>query len=207
MARSKSSGRWLSEHFKDEYVKKAHKLGYRSRAVFKLQDIQERSSIIRQGMKVLDLGAAPGGWSQYAANQVGKRGKVVALDILPMEEIPGVTIIQGDFREDSVWQDLCRVLDNEKVDLVFSDMAPNISGTKAVDQPRAMLLAELTFDAVQSILLPGGSMIVKVFQGDGFDQFRREVSKVFEKTEIKKPKASRARSREVYILSRGFKNE
>ena len=205
MARSKSSGRWLTEHFNDEYVKKAHELGYRSRAVFKLQDIQERSSIIKPGMKVLDLGAAPGGWSQYAAKLVGKRGKVVALDILPMEEIPGVTIIQGDFREDAIWQDLCRVLENKKVDIVFSDMAPNSTGTKAIDQPRAMHLAELAFDAVQSILSPGGSIIVKVFQGDGFDQFRRKIGKVFEKTEIKKPKASRARSREVYILSRGFK--
>lgn len=204
MARSKSSNRWLQEHFNDAYVKRAQQEGYRSRAVFKLLEIQDRDSLLRPGMTVVDLGAAPGGWSEAAVRLVGDRGRVVALDILPMDAIAGVEFIQGDFREEEVLERLMECVGNRPVDLVMSDMAPNISGTKAVDQPRAMYLAELALDLARRVLAPGGDFLVKVFQGEDFDTYLREVRGSFGKVLIRKPKASRPRSREVYLLARNY---
>lgn len=204
MARSKSSNRWLQEHFNDTYVKRAQQEGYRSRAVFKLLEIQDRDNLLRPGMTVVDLGAAPGGWSEVAVRLVGERGRVVALDILPMDAIAGVEFIQGDFREDEVLDRLIERVGNRPVDLVMSDMAPNISGTKAVDQPRAMYLAELALDLARRVLAPGGDFLVKVFQGEDFDAYLREVRGSFGKVMIRKPKASRPRSREVYLLARNY---
>lgn len=204
MARSKSSNRWLQEHFNDAYVKRAQQEGYRSRAVFKLLEIQDKDKLLRPGMTVVDLGAAPGGWSEVAVGLVGDRGRVVALDILPMDAIAGVEFIQGDFREDEVLERLIECVGNRPVDLVMSDMAPNISGTKAVDQPRAMYLAELALDLARRVLAPGGDFLVKVFQGEDFDTYLREVRGSFGKVMIRKPKASRPRSREVYLLARNY---
>jgi len=165
MARSKSSRRWLREHFDDEYVKKAQREGYRSRAVYKLEEIQQKDRLIKPGMTVVDLGAAPGSWSEYASALVGRQGKVVATDILPMEPLPGVSFVQGDFREDAVMERLLQVLEGRSVDLVMSDMAPNISGVGAVDQPRAMYLAELAVEFAQRVVRPGGELLVKIFPG------------------------------------------
>lgn len=205
MARSKSSNQWMQEHFHDEYVKMAQAQGYRSRAVFKLSEIQEKDSLIKAGMNVVDLGAAPGGWSQYAQQRLGKGNKLVALDILPMDPIDGVDFIQGDFLEQSVIDELYAVLDKLPVHLVLSDMAPNMSGNKAVDQPRSMYLCELALDTAKTILAKNGAFLVKVFQGEGFEDYHREVQKNFTKVVIRKPKASRPRSNEVYILAKGFK--
>lgn len=205
MARSKSSNQWMQEHFHDEYVKMAQAQGYRSRAVFKLSEIQEKDSLIKAGMNVVDLGAAPGGWSQYAQQRLGKGNKLVALDILPMDPIDGVDFIQGDFLEQSVIDQLYAVLDNMPVHLVLSDMAPNMSGNKAVDQPRSMYLCELALDTAKTILAKNGAFLVKVFQGEGFEDYHHEVQKNFTKVVIRKPKASRPRSNEVYILAKGFK--
>ena len=204
MARSKTSGRWLKEHFDDEYVKKAQQMGYRSRAVFKLLEIQEKDRLLRRGMRVVDLGAAPGGWSQVAADLVGPTGHIVALDILPMDAIPGVDIIEGDFREEAVMQALLEQVGADKVDLVMSDMAPNISGERSVDQPRAMYLVELALDLARQVLKPGGDLLVKVFQGEGSEQFMRDLRGGFSKVIVRKPKASRPRSREVYLLARNY---
>lgn len=205
MGRSKSSGQWLQEHFQDEYVKMAQQQGYRSRAVFKLQEIQEKDRIIHADMNVIDLGAAPGGWSQYARQLVGKKHKVIALDILPMDPLEGVDIILGDFREQEVLEQLYQVLDGAPINLVLSDMAPNMSGTRETDLPRALYLAELALDTAKTVLLPGGTFLVKVFQGAGFDAYHREVRNAFSQVVIRKPKASRPRSSEVYILAKGFK--
>ncbi len=205
MARSKSSNQWMQEHFDDEYVKLAKAQGYRSRAVFKLSEIQEKDSLIKAGMNIVDLGAAPGGWSQYAKQRLGKGNKLVALDILPMDAIEGVDFIQGDFLEQAVIDQLVAVLDDLPVHLVLSDMAPNMSGNKAVDQPRSMYLCELALDTAKSILAKNGGFLVKVFQGEGFEDFHREVQNHFTKVVIRKPKASRPRSNEVYILAKGFK--
>lgn len=205
MVRSKSSSRWLAEHFQDEFVRHAQAQGYRSRAVFKLKEIQERDRFFATGMNVLDLGAAPGGWSQYATEVIGKKGRVVALDILPMEEIPGVTFIQGDFCDEIVLARLEETLAGGKVDLVLSDMAPNMSGNKAIDRPRSLYLAELALDTAQNVLADGGSFLVKLFQGVGIDEFQRQVKHSFAKVVIRKPKASRARSPELYLLAKGFK--
>ena len=205
MARSKSSHRWLKEHFDDAYVKRAQREGYRSRAVYKLDEIQQKDRIIRPGMAVVDLGAAPGGWSQYAAGLVGRKGKVVAMDILPMEPLPGVSFLQGDFREEEVLAKLLAALDGQEIDLVLSDIAPNISGMDAVDQPRAMYLAELAVDFAAQVLRPGGDLLIKLFQGEGFDELLRALRGQYEKVVIRKPKASRPRSREVYALARGRK--
>ncbi len=204
MAKSKSSGRWLNEHFQDEYVKKSQEMGFRSRAVFKLMEIQDKDRIIKPGMHVVDLGAAPGGWSQYARQKVGKKGAVIALDILDMEPLEGVAFIKGDFREQAVFDQLNSVLSGEPIDLVISDMAPNMSGNRNVDQAGAMYLAELAFDTAQALLKPGGDFLVKVFQGEGCDQLQREMRKKFREVRTRKPKASRARSREVYLLARGW---
>ncbi len=205
MARSKNSNQWMQEHFDDEYVIKAQKLGYRSRSTFKLIEIQEKDNIIKPGMNVIDLGAAPGGWSEYAATIVGKKNKVIALDLLAIEPINGVDFIQGDFRENEVLEKLYQVLDGATVDLVMSDMAPNISGNKAMDQPRSIYLAELALDTAQTVLKKGGTFLIKMFQGTGFDEYKQEVVKSFSKVMIRKPKSSRARSNEVYILAKGFK--
>ncbi len=205
MARTKSSQQWMQEHFQDEYVKKAQALGYRSRAVFKLIEIQEKDKIISPGINIVDLGAAPGGWSEYARKIVGKNKKVVALDLLEIDPIEGVDFIQGDFREDEVLQKLYKVLDGEPVHLLLSDMAPNMSGNKEVDQPRAIYLGELALDAAQSILVKGGTFLIKMFQGAGFDDYHHQVRQHFASVMIRKPKASRSRSNEVYILAKGYK--
>lgn len=203
--RSKSSDRWLKEHFSDEYVRRAKKEGWRSRAVFKLEEIQARDRLLKPGMTVVDLGAAPGGWSQYAVRAVGAKGAVVALDILPMDALAGVEFIQGDFREETVLENLRALLGERPVDLVMSDMAPNMSGMDAVDQPRSMYLAELALDFAAQVLRPGGDLLVKVFQGVGFDEFVRGARAHFEKVTVRKPQASRARSREVYLLGRNYR--
>lgn len=205
MSRTKSSHQWMQEHFQDEYVKKAQALGYRSRAVFKLIEIQEKDKIIRPGINIVDLGAAPGGWSEYARKLLGKNDKVVALDLLDIEPIAGVDFIQGDFREDDVLEKLYKVLDGQPVHLLLSDMAPNISGNKEMDQPRSIYLGELALEAANSILVKGGVFLIKMFQGAGFDEYYNQVRQRFTSVVIRKPKASRARSNEVYILAKGFK--
>ncbi|MEJ2529343.1 MAG: 23S rRNA (uridine(2552)-2'-O)-methyltransferase RlmE [Gammaproteobacteria bacterium] len=204
MKRSKSSRRWLDRHFKDEFVLKSHKDGFRSRAVYKLQEIQERDRLIKPGQVVVDLGAAPGGWSQYAGAIVGSKGRMVALDILPMDPLEDVAFIQGDFREDSVLAQLRETLAGSSVDLVISDMAPNVTGMAAVDQPRSMYLCELALDFADQVLKPGGGFVVKVFQGEGFDQLMRNLRSRFSKVVTRKPKASRPKSREVYLVATGF---
>lgn len=202
MARSKSSHRWLREHFDDAYVKQAQKEGLRSRAAFKLREIQERDRLVKPGMNVVDLGAAPGGWSQLVKDWVGERGNVIALDILPMDPLSGVTVLQADFTEEEALAALDAALGGAAVDLVLSDMAPNISGQAAIDQPRAMYLAELALDFAGQVLKPGGDFLVKVFQGEGFDQYLRALRSQFKQVVTRKPKASRPRSREVYLLAR-----
>ena len=203
-SRSKSSGRWLQEHFDDEYVKKAQKDGYRSRAVYKLLEIDEKDQLLKPGMTVVDLGAAPGSWSELAAQRVGEKGRVIALDILPMDSLPGVKFIQGDFREEGPYNALLEALGDSQVDLVMSDMAPNISGMKAVDQPRAMYLAELALELARKVLKPGGDLLVKVFNGEGLDAFKQELRRDFKTLIVRKPKASRPRSPEIYLLARGY---
>ncbi len=204
MSRSKSSKQWLKEHFDDEYVLRAKREGRRSRAIYKLIEIQQKDRLMRPGMTVVDLGAAPGGWSEYAVSQLKGKGRVIALDILPMQPIEGVTIIEGDFREDEVLDELLACIGDDGVDLVFSDMAPNISGMEVVDIPRAYYLAELTLDLAQQVLKPGGAMLVKLFQGDGFEAYNKLMKQHFKKIMMRKPKASRARSRELYALATGF---
>ena len=205
MAKKGSSRRWMHEHLSDEFVKKAQKEGYRSRAVYKLLEIVEKKAIIRNGDKILDLGAAPGGWSQVAAKLVGSQGKVIASDILPIELIDGVDFLQGDFTEQSVYDDLLVMTDGDKVDVVLSDMAPNMSGQLSVDQPKSMYLAELAIEMAIKTLNPGGSFVVKVFQGDGFDVFVQNAKKAFKKVSVIKPKASRPISKEVYLLASQLK--
>jgi 23S rRNA (uridine2552-2'-O)-methyltransferase len=205
MSRSKSSHHWLKEHFDDEYVKRAQQEGYRSRASFKLLEINEKDHLLKPGMTVVDLGAAPGGWAQIAADIVGAKGYVAALDILPMDPIPEVDIIEGDFREQAVLDQLLALLKDKPVDLVMSDMAPNISGMKTVDQPKAMYLAELALDLARTVLKPGGNFVVKVFQGEGFEPFLKDMRSQFDKVVSRKPKASRPRSREIYLLGKGYR--
>jgi 23S rRNA (uridine2552-2'-O)-methyltransferase len=205
MSRSKSSRRWLDRQFSDPYVKRAQEQGLRSRAAYKLLEIQEKDGLIRPGMRVLDLGAAPGGWAQIAARLVGPEGRVYALDVLEMEPIPGVTVLQGDFREDAVLAALRDALGGSLIDLILSDMAPNISGTAAVDQPRAMYLAELALDLAREVLKPGGALVVKVFQGQGFDRYLLDMRNAFAQVLSRKPKASRPESRELYLVGKGFR--
>ena len=195
----------MQEHFDDEYVKLAQAKGYRSRAVFKLSEIQEKDHIIKPGMAIIDLGAAPGGWSQYAREIAGKKNKIIALDILAMEPLEGVHFIQGDFCEESVLNQLHSVLDGAPVNLVLSDMAPNMSGNKAVDQPRSLYLAELALEMAKSVLTKEGVFLVKLFHGAGYEEFLRDVKTNFTNVVVRKPKASRPRSNEVYILAKGFK--
>jgi 23S rRNA (uridine2552-2'-O)-methyltransferase len=205
MARSKSSSRWLKEHFDDAYVKRAQAEGWRSRAAFKLEELIERDRLLKPGMRVVDLGAAPGGWSQLVQRQLGDSGRVFALDILPMQGIGGVDFIEGDFREAEVLAELEKRLDGHPVDLVLSDMAPNMSGVAVSDQMRAMDLAELALDFSRHWLKPGGAFLIKLFQGAGFDDYLRDLRGSFDRVTMRKPKASRARSREVYALATGFR--
>ena len=200
-----SSKAWLKEHRDDQYVQRAQREGYRSRACYKLLELQEKDRLIRPGMKVLDLGSAPGGWSQVAVEQVGHRGRVIASDILPMDSLAGVEFIQGDFTEDSVFGEILAAIGDDPVDLVISDIAPNMSGVNAVDQPRSMYLVELALDMARQVLAPGGSFVAKVFQGEGFDDLIRDARAAFGKVLTRKPQASRPRSREVYLVARNYR--
>ena len=204
MVKSKSSRRWLEERAKDKYVKRSKKEGYRSRASFKLLEIQKRDRIIKRGMTVVDLGSAPGGWSQVVKRLVGDQGRVFASDILPMEPISGVNFIQGNFTETVVLEQLIAEIEGVPVDLVISDMAPNITGIKAVDQPNAIHLAELALDLARSILGEGAYFLVKMFEGEGSEEFKKLVSSEFTSVKTRKPSASRARSREYYLLAEEF---
>jgi len=203
--RSASSSRWMQEHFEDHYVKLAQKRGFRSRAAFKIEEIQQKDNLIRPGMTVVDLGAAPGGWSQVAVKLAGDNGKVIACDILPMDPIVGVDFLQGDFREKNVLNALLTRVGDAKVDIVLSDMAPNMSGSGAVDQPRAMYLVELALDMCHQVLAPNGSFAVKVFQGEGFEEYLKLVREAFKTVKTRKPDSSRSRSREVYLVATGYK--
>ncbi|GGZ95555.1 23S rRNA (uridine(2552)-2'-O)-methyltransferase RlmE [Ignatzschineria ureiclastica] len=203
--RSASSTRWLKEHMDDEFVIRSKKEGWRSRAIYKLQEIDEKDRLFKPGMTVVDLGAAPGSWSQYAMHKVGHNGKVVGLDLLPIDPLAGVDFIQGDFRDDEVLEELLTILDGRKVDVVLSDMAPNMSGIKGVDQPKTMYLLELALDFIQGNLKPGGDYLLKVFQGEGFQEYYKALQQNFTKVVTRKPKASRARSAEIYLLAKGFK--
>ncbi|MDH5483815.1 MAG: 23S rRNA (uridine(2552)-2'-O)-methyltransferase RlmE [Gammaproteobacteria bacterium] len=205
MARSKSSGQWLKEHFDDEYVRRSQQDGYRSRAVYKLEEIDQKDRLLKPGITVIDLGSAPGGWSQYAARKLKGQGRIIALDILPMEPLEHVEFIQGDFLEDSVLAELVETLGDSRPELVISDMAPNMSGMHAVDIPRAVYMAELALDLSCQVLKPGGCLLVKLFQGEGFDEYLKLVRTRFSAIVMRKPKASRNRSREVYMLAKGFK--
>ena len=200
MAKSKRSRRWLAEHFDDQYVKMAQQQGFRSRAAFKLIELDDKYQFLRKGLRVVDLGSAPGSWTQVVQRALDGSGQIVALDILPMDPLENVSFIQGDFTEDEPLALLEQALDGQNADLVLSDMAPNMSGMGAVDQPRAMYLAELALAFAQQWLEPGGSFVVKVFHGEGFDNFVKQTRSLFEKVQIRKPSASRPRSREVYIL-------
>lgn len=202
-SRTKSSRRWLDRHFNDAYVKRAQQEGYRSRAVYKLLEIQEKDHLLRPGMWVADLGAAPGGWSQVAKNLVGDQGRVFALDILPMVPLAGVTFIQGDFHAQESLAKLLDALAGKRLDLVLSDMAPNMSGT-AADQPRLILLCELALEFAIQTLDQGGSLVVKLFQGEGFDDYLRTLRRYFHQVISRKPKSSRSESRELYLVAKGF---
>lgn len=205
MARSKSSAEWLKEHVDDIYVKRAQQDGYRTRASYKLLELDEKDNLLRAGMIVIDLGSAPGGWSQVVAQKLNGNGTVIASDILPMDAIADVTFIQGDFTEESVFNELLQAINNQPVDLVISDMAPNMSGMTSIDQPGAMYLVELALDMATHVLKPKGNFVAKVFQGEGFDEYMLQLRAVFDKVLVRKPKASRARSREVYIVAKGFR--
>lgn len=206
MAKKKSSSKaWLKEHREDPYVQRAQREGYRSRACYKLLEIQEKDRVIGPGMTILDLGSAPGGWSQVAVALVGHRGRVIASDILPMDSLAGVEFIEGDFTSDDVFGQILDAIGDSQVDLVISDMAPNMSGVNAVDQPRSIYLVELALDMARRVLAPGGTFVTKVFQGEGFDEIFRATRDSFGKVLTRKPKASRPRSREVYLVARDFR--
>lgn len=204
-AHSASSKRWLKEHFEDQYVQKAKKQGLRSRAAFKIEEIQEKDRLLKPGMTVVDLGAAPGGWSQFAADVVGAKGQVIACDILEMDSIAGVDFLQGDFREEAVLDALMNRIGGRNVDVIMSDMAPNMSGNGTVDQARAMYLVELALDMCQQTLKNNGALVIKVFQGAGFDEYFQALKKAFKVVKTRKPDSSRARSREVYLVATGWK--
>ena len=209
MAKSKSSKTWLKEHFDDEYVRRSQQDGYRSRAIYKLIEIDKKDRLVKPGMTIIDLGAAPGGWSEYCVKKLGNKGNMIALDILPMEPIDGVTIIEGDFREEEVFEELMAKMsgigDKAQADLVISDMAPNISGMGSVDMPRVYYLCDLALDLARQVLKPGGGLLVKLFQGEGFEAYNKELKASFSKVVMRKPKASRPRSREIYALATGFR--
>ncbi|MGK2959798.1 MAG: 23S rRNA (uridine(2552)-2'-O)-methyltransferase RlmE [Candidatus Malihini olakiniferum] len=203
--RSASSSRWLQERFSDKYVQQSQKNRLRSRAWFKLDEMQRTDKLFKPGMTVVDLGAAPGGWSQYVATQIGNVGRIIACDILPIDPIVGVDFLQGDFRDELVLNALIALVGDNKVQVVMSDMAPNMSGTPAVDISRAMYLVDLALEMCLDVLTPHGSFLVKVFQGDGFDKYLRQIRSLFTAVKIRKPDASRTRSREVYIVATGRK--
>ncbi|VVO73664.1 23S rRNA (uridine(2552)-2'-O)-methyltransferase RlmE [Pseudomonas silesiensis] len=205
MARSKTSLKWLQRHVNDPYVKQAQKDGYRSRASYKLLEVQEKYKLIRPGMSVVDLGAAPGGWSQVTSRLIGGQGRLIASDILEMDSIPDVTFIQGDFTQDEVLAQILEAVGNSQVDLVISDMAPNMSGTPEVDMPKAMFLCELALDLAARILKPGGNFVIKVFQGEGFDAYVKDARRKFDKVQMIKPDSSRGSSREQYMLAWGYR--
>jgi 23S rRNA (uridine2552-2'-O)-methyltransferase len=205
MSRSKSSGNWLQQHVNDPYVKQAQKDGYRSRASYKLIQLNEKDKLIRPGMLIVDLGSTPGGWSQVAANLVGAKGKVIATDILPMEPLKNVDFILGDFTEQAVVDQILARLENRKPDLIICDIAPNISGIDVADQASSMYLVELALDMARQVLKPKGDFVAKVFQGAGSEAYLKELRRSFEKLLIRKPAASRPRSREVYVVAKGFK--
>ena len=205
MARSKTSLGWLKRHVNDPYVKQAQKDGYRSRASYKLLEVQEKYKLIRPGMSVVDLGAAPGGWSQVTSRLIGGQGRLIASDILEMDSIPDVTFIQGDFTQDQVLAQILEAVGNSQVDLVISDMAPNMSGTPEVDMPKAMFLCELALDLAARILKPGGNFVIKVFQGEGFDAYVKDARQKFDKVQMIKPDSSRGSSREQYMLAWGYR--
>lgn len=205
MARSKTSKKWMDEHVNDPYVKQAKIDGYRSRASYKLIELNEKDKLFSPGNVVMDLGAAPGGWSQIVAPLIGSKGRLIASDILPMDGIAGVTFIQGDFTEEAVYQQIVDTLNHEKVDVVMSDMAPNISGVNTTDQYASIYLVELALDMARNVLKPGGSFCAKVFQGVGYEEYVKEVREAFSKVTVRKPDASRPRSREVYLIGKGFK--
>ncbi|MFU2327277.1 23S rRNA (uridine(2552)-2'-O)-methyltransferase RlmE [Pseudomonas sp. MAG733B] len=205
MARSKTSLEWLKRHVNDPYVKQAQKDGYRSRASYKLLEVQEKYKLIRPGMTVVDLGAAPGGWSQVTSRLIGGQGRLIASDILEMDSIPDVTFIQGDFTQDEVLAQILEAVGNSQVDLVISDMAPNMSGTPEVDMPKAMFLCELALDLAERILKPGGNFVIKIFQGEGFDVYLKDARKKFDKIQMIKPDSSRGSSREQYMLAWGYR--
>jgi 23S rRNA (uridine2552-2'-O)-methyltransferase len=204
MARSKSSHQWLKKHFDDEFVKRAQREGWRSRAVYKLEEIDRKYRLIRPGMTVVDLGAAPGGWSQYVEKALAGKGRIIALDILEMQPLPGVEFIQGDFTEDVALDFLMNSLGDAQVDLVLSDMAPNISGMQAVDQPRGIYLVELAMDFAAKVLGKKGNLLFKAFQGEGFEEVIKTLRGQYRTVLTRKPKASRSRSREVYVLAQGY---
>lgn len=203
--RSASSGRWLKEHFDDVYANEARKQGYRSRAYFKIEELSKKDNLLKPGMTVVDLGAAPGGWSQYAAHVVGEQGQVISCDILPMDPLPGVDFLQGDFREEAVLNALLNRIDGKTVDLVMSDMAPNMSGNMSIDQAGSMYLVELALDMCHQVLKKNGNFVAKVFQGAGFEQYVKDLRSCFNAVKIRKPDSSRARSREVFIVATGYK--
>ena len=198
-----SSKAWLREHREDAFVQQAQKDGYRSRACYKLLELQEKDRLIKPGMTVVDLGSAPGGWSQVAAELVGHRGRVIASDILPMDSIADVVFFQGDFTENAVFEQISAEIGEDQADLVISDMAPNMSGMTAVDQPKAMYLVELALDMATQVVKPGGAFVAKVFQGEGFDELLQAARQEFSQVFTRKPAASRARSREVYVVAKG----
>ena len=200
----RSSGSWRERQEKDPYVQRARKEGWRSRAVFKLEQIDQKERFIKPGIVCVDLGSAPGGWSQYVTEKLNGKGRIVAVDLLPMDALPEVEFVQGDFRDTAILEQLLESVGSGGADLVLSDMAPNITGTKVVDQPRSMYLVELALDMAQKVLRPGGSFVCKVFQGEGFDQFVRNARNSFDRVRVIKPKASRAGSREVYLVARNF---
>lgn len=200
----RSSGSWRDRQERDPYVQRARREGWRSRAVFKLEQIAEKERFLKPGMVCVDLGSAPGGWSQYVTEKLKGRARIVAVDILPMDSLPDVEFIQGDFLDDAVFEQLLQAVGEDGADLVMSDIAPNISGTKAVDQPRSMYLVELALDMARRVLKPGGSFVCKVFQGAGFDEFLSDVRNSFKPVKVMKPKASRPGSREVYLVARNF---
>lgn len=205
MARSKSSSRWLQEHVNDPFVKQAQKDGYRSRSSYKLIQLNEKDRLIRPGMLVVDLGSAPGGWSQVLGRLLGGKGRVVATDILPMDALNNVEFIQGDFTENPVVEQILETLGGKKPDLIVCDLAPNIGGIDSADQAASMYLVELALELVRKILKPRGDFVVKLFQGDGSEAYLKDVRSSFEKVSVRKPAASRARSREVYLVAKGFK--
>lgn len=200
----KSGGSWRDRQEKDPYVQMARRDGWRSRAVYKLEQIDQKERFLRPDMVCVDVGSAPGGWSQYVTRKLKGRGRIVAVDILPMDSLPDVEFIQGDFLDDAIFEEMLELIGEDKADLVMSDIAPNITGTRVVDQPRSMYLVELALDMARRVLKPGGSFVCKVFQGEGIDEFVIDARKSFKRVRVMKPKASRAGSREVYLVARNY---